>query len=235
MEFINAILEAYNIPPLTAFLLGVITSISPCPMATNLTAMAYLSKDLRGMKALARGLLYVAGRMVSYTTLALMMAAGISAFRLSAMFQRWGEALLGPILIIVGLIMLGIIRIPGLRTQCGTSGVSRRLAESGYMGAFLLGTLFALAFCPYSGALFFGALVPLMAGTASYWILPPLYAFGTGLPVVFFAVLLAMSTRAAIRAMGAIRTTEKYFRIMVAAVFLLVGMYFLQFTWKFFL
>ncbi|NLG07076.1 sulfite exporter TauE/SafE family protein, partial [Candidatus Peribacteria bacterium] len=116
-----------------------------------------------------------------------------------------------------------------------TSGISRRLAESGYMGAFLLGTLFALAFCPYSGALFFGALVPLMAGTASYWILPPLYAFGTGLPVVFFAVLLAVSTRAAVRAMGAIRTTEKYFRIMVAAVFLLVGMYFLQFTWKFFL
>ena len=235
MELINTWIDAYNLPPLTAFLLGVLTSVSPCPLATNITAMAYLSKDLDGKRSLLRGLLYVAGRMASYTALALVMAAGISAFRLSSIFQGWGELLLGPILIAVGLIMLGILRFPSLGIQSRSSSLSRTLAESGYLGAFLLGALFALAFCPYSGALFFGALVPLMAGASSYWVLPPLFAIGTGLPVVFFAVLLSISTRSAARAMGAVKAVEHYLRIIVAAVFLLSGIYFLQFTFKAFL
>ncbi|MDD5469735.1 MAG: aromatic aminobenezylarsenical efflux permease ArsG family transporter, partial [Candidatus Peribacteraceae bacterium] len=192
-------------------------------------------KDLQGKRSLVRGLLYVAGRIASYTVLAFVMAAGISAFRLSSVFQGWGELLLGPILIVVGLIMLNVLRIPQWKSRNTTSPLSRKLAESGYIGAFLLGALFALAFCPYSGALFFGALVPLMAGASSYWILPPLFAIGTGLPVVLFAVLLSISTRSAARAMGGVRTVEKYLRKIVAAVFLLSGIYFLQFTLKAFL
>ena len=235
MDLINTWIGVYNLPPLTAFLLGILTSLSPCPLATNITAMAYLSKDLEGRRSLVRGLLYVAGRMASYTGLALVMAAGISAFRLSSIFQGWGELLLGPILIVVGLIMFGILRFPSFGVKRGTSSVSRKLAESGYLGAFLLGGLFALAFCPYSGALFFGALVPLMASASSYWILPPLFAIGTGLPVVVFAVLLSVSTRSAARAMGAVKAVEHYLRKIVSVVFLLSGIYFLQFTLKVFL
>ncbi|MDD5470200.1 MAG: sulfite exporter TauE/SafE family protein, partial [Candidatus Peribacteraceae bacterium] len=84
MELINTLIDVYNLPPLTAFLLGILTSVSPCPLATNITAMAYLSKDLQGKRSLVRGLLYVAGRIASYTVLAFVMAAGISAFRLSS-------------------------------------------------------------------------------------------------------------------------------------------------------
>lgn len=229
-DVLNALIDTYNIPALTALLLGILTSVSPCPLATNIAAIAYLSKDAHASAArtILRGLAYTFGRIVSYTTVALLLLSGLSAFRVSGFFQGWGERLLGPVLILIGLVMLGVIRWPkgrasGSRVRCAQAWLSQR----GTVGAFLLGALFALAFCPYSAALFFGALIPMTMQEGSAFLLPSLYAVGTGLPVVAFSLLLAVSVQAAGRAFRAVQRTEKFVRVVVALLFLGIGVYFM--------
>ena len=196
MDFINVLIDNYNIPILTAFLLGVLTSISPCPLATNITAIAYISKDIKTVKnTLLNGLFYTFGRGVSYTILATLIYFGLSSFQISRIFQGWGEKILGPILIIIGLVMFGIIKVNFNQGGEKIEKIKVWLAQKGYVGSLLLGVLFALAFCPYSGVLFFGVLIPLTLKSAESLLLPPIFALGTGLPVIIFSFLIAFQCR----------------------------------------
>lgn len=228
-DTLNVLIDTYNIPALTALLLGVLTSVSPCPLATNIAAIAYLSKESRSSpwRTFLHGLSYTLGRVASYTAVALLLLSGFSAFRLSALFQGWGELLLGPVLILIGLIMLGVVRWPGGGKSVRMQRLQAWLSSQGFLGAFLLGALFALAFCPYSAALFFGALIPMTMQAGTGFFLPPLYAIGTGLPVILFALLLAISVQAAGRALRAVQRVEKFVRIFVAVLFLGIGAYFI--------
>lgn len=227
-DTLNALIDAYNIPALTALLLGILTSVSPCPLATNIAAIAYLSKDAGASagRAFLHGFAYTLGRVVSYTIVALLLLSGLSAFRVSGFFQGWGEWLIGPVLIFIGLLMLGVIRWPGGGKGARTQRLQEWLSHRGYIGAFLLGALFALAFCPYSAALFFGALIPMAMKDGTGFLLPPLYAVGTGLPVILFSLLLAISVQAAGRAFRAVQRVEKFVRIAVALLFLVIGGYY---------
>ena len=187
MDFINVLIDNYNIPLLTAFLLGILTSISPCPLATNITAIAYISKGIKTVKnTLLNGLFYTIGRGISYTFLATLIYFGLSAFQISSIFPGWGDKILGPVLITVGLIMFGIIKINFGAKNKKIEKTKEWLANKGYFGSLLLGVLFALAFCPYSGVLFFGVLIPLVLKSTESLLLPPLFALGTGLPVIIF-------------------------------------------------
>ncbi len=227
-DTLNALIDAYNIPALTALLLGILTSVSPCPLATNIAAIAYLSKDAHASakRIFLHGLAYTLGRIVSYTAVALLLLSGLSAFHVSGFFQGWGERLIGPVLIFIGLLMLGVIRLPNGGDGARTRRVQEWLSKRGYIGAFLLGALFALAFCPYSAALFFGALIPMTMKENGGFLLLPLYALGTGLPVILFSLLLAISVQAAGRAFRAVQKMEKFVRITVAIVFLVIGGYY---------
>lgn len=185
MDFINFLIDNHNIPILTAFLLGALTSISPCPLATNITAIAYISKEIKTAKrTLFNGIFYTVGRGLSYTILATLIYFGLSSFQVSSIFQGWGDKVLGPILIIIGLIMFGIIKINFDKGGEKIEKIKIWPAQKEFVGALLLGALFALAFCPYSGVLFFGALIPLVLKSAEGLILPPIFALGTGLPVI---------------------------------------------------
>jgi len=187
LDFINALIDNYNIPILTAFLLGVLTSISPCPLATNITAIAYISKEIKTAKhTLLNGIFYTLGRGASYTILATLIYFGLSSFQVSNIFQGWGDKILGPILIIISLVMFGVIKINFSKGGERIEKIKLQLAQKGYIGFFLLGALFALAFCPYSGVLFFGALIPLVLKSSEGLLLPPIFALGTGLPVILF-------------------------------------------------
>lgn len=187
MDFINALIDNYNIPILSAFLLGVLTSISPCPLATNITAIAYISKDIKSAKrTLLNGLVYTIGRGISYATLAILIYFGLSSFQISSVFQGWGDKALGILLIVIGLIMFGVIKINFGSKSEGLEKIKEWLTKKGYIGSLLLGVLFSLAFCPYSGVLFFGALVPLVVKSQEGLLLPLVFAFGTGLPVIVF-------------------------------------------------
>lgn len=230
MDILNALIENNTIPALTAFLLGVLTSISPCPLATNIAAIAYLSKSLKTVKnTLVNGVYYALGRAASYTLLAVLIYYGLSVFQISKAVQGWGEKLLGPLLIFMGLAMLNIIKIKLPSSRGKLEKIKIWLVGKGNLGAFLLGVLFALVFCPYSAVLFFGALIPLVLKSSCGLLLPPLFALGTGLPVMIFSFILAYSAQKIGRIFCAMQKIEKIARWVVATTFILIGFYYLRF------
>src|SRR5512136_1088333 len=166
MEFLTDLLDNSTMPWLTALLLGLMTAISPCPLATNITAIGFISKDLEDRnRVFFNGLFYTLGRAITYTALALIILLGADQLKFSGFFQRYGEKIIGPLLILIGLFMLDVIKInfPGFSRLA--SGFQNR-KKWGYLDAILLGLVFALAFCPYSGVLYFGMLVPLTITSA---------------------------------------------------------------------
>lgn len=234
MDFINVLIDNYNIPILTAFLLGILSSISPCPLAVNITAIAYISKEIKTIKnTLLNGMYYTLGRGISYTLLAILIYFGLSSFQISKIFQGWGDKILGPVLIIIGLIMFGVIKINVGGHNQKIEKLKEWLANKGYIGSLLLGILFALAFCPYSGVLFFGALIPLMLKSAEGLLLPPIFALGTGLPVIIFSFLIAFSMQKVSKAFHIAQKIEKIMRYAVASIFLITGIYYLQYLIKY--
>jgi cytochrome c biogenesis protein CcdA len=229
MDLINSLIDSYNFPILMAFLLGILTSISPCPLATNITAVAFISKDIKTPKhTILSGLFYTLGRGISYTLLATLIYFGLSSFQVSRIFQGWGDKILGPVLIIIGLIMFDVIKI-NLKTSGKTEKIKLWLADKGYFGSLALGMLFAFAFCPYSGVLFFGVLIPLILKSASGLLLPSIFALGTGLPVIIFSFLIAYSMKTVSRAFQSVQKIEKWLRYGVATIFILTGLYYTQY------
>jgi len=234
MDFINSLIDNYNFPILTAFLLGVMTSISPCPMATNITAIAYISKKIKTAKhTLLNGFFYTLGRGASYTILATLIYFGLSAFQISNIFQGWGDKILGLVLITIGLIMFGIIKLNFGKGGEKIERIKNWLVQKGFIGSFLLGILFALAFCPYSGVLFFGALIPLVLKSTESLILPPIFALGTGLPVILFSFIIAFAVQKLSQVFQAMQKIEKVMHYGIATIFLLAGIYYLQFLVKY--
>lgn len=234
MEFLNTLIDQYNIPLLTAFVLGVMTSISPCPLATNITAIAYISKDIKTPKhTLISGLIYTLGRGISYTLLATLIYFGFSVFSIARIFQGWGDKALGIVLILISLIMFGVIKINFGSKSEKVEKVKIWLSTQGHVGTLLLGVLFALAFCPYSGVLFFGMLVPLVLSSSESLLLPPLFALGTGLPVIIFSIVLAFSVEKVGKMYNAMGKIEKVMRYGVAAIFMITGIYYLQYLIKY--
>lgn len=236
MELINTIIVNYNIPILSAFLLGILTSISPCPLATNITAIAYISKDIKTPKhTILSGLFYTLGRGISYTLLATLIYFGFSSFQISRIFQGWGDKVLGPVLIIIGLIMFGIIKINIKNNNQSVEKIKLWLSGKGYLGSLTLGMLFALAFCPYSGVLFFGVLIPLIINSNGGLVFPLIFALGTGLPVIIFSFIIAFSIQTLGKAFNIVQKIEKWLRYGVASIFVLTGIYYTQFLIKYIL
>lgn len=226
MEFLQQLLENSQFPFISAFVLGLMTAISPCPLATNITAIAYIGKDIDDKKRVfLNGLIYTLGRAISYTAIGLIFFFGASQFKLSSFFQQWGEKLLGPVLILIGLLMFGFLKI----NINGVNNIIQKYSQNrkvSFWSVLIIGILFALAFCPYSGVLFFGLLIPITIASAKGLYLPVIYAFATGLPVIIFAYLLAFTVSGVGKFYNSIQKIEKWFRYMVAAIFSGVGIYY---------
>jgi cytochrome c-type biogenesis protein len=211
----------------TALWLGILTSISPCPLATNIAAVSFLGRRVDApLVVFGGGLLYALGRMVTYATLGTLLLAGLmSAPGVSSFLQRHMHRIMGPLLIVVGLFLLEVIRmrLPGL----GRSGeiLQNRFGSRGMWGAIPLGALFALSFCPVSAALFFGSLVPLALQFESPVLIPTVYGFGTALPVILFAILIALGVRGLGIVMKRVTAIERWARRVMAVIFIGVGIY----------
>ena len=229
MEWINNLLDTATAPVLIAFLLGILTAISPCPLATNIASIGYISRDIENRKAVfIKGVLYTFGRILAYTALGIVLISileeGASVFGIQKYVSKWGELLIGPILILIGLFMLfgNKLTIP----KFGFNGSGESCSKKGGWGAFLLGVLFALAFCPSSGVLYFGMLIPLSVSSAAGWLLPVIYAFATALPVLAVAWILAYSVQNLSTFYGRIQTIQKWLNLVVGILFLIVGIYY---------
>lgn len=227
MELLKAILENYNVPILSALILGLMTSISPCPLATNITATAYISKNIASKKKVfLSGIIYSLGRAFSYSTIGLVLYFGASKFHIARLFQQNGEKYLGPLLILIGLIMLNVIKLDFLGKLNFQEKLSEKFKNKGLLGSFLIGVIFALAFCPYSGALYFGMLIPITISSADGLYLPIVFAFGTGLPVILFTYLLAFAASNINFFYNKIVKIEKVIRLITGIIFVLVGCYY---------
>ncbi len=236
MAFINSIIDSTNTPLLIAFLLGVLMSISPCPLATNIAAVAYISKKIENTKkVLLEGFFYTLGRIISYTLLATLIYFGLSGLKISRFFQSWGDKFLGPLLIIIALIMLGIIKININSSNNKLEKLKEYFAKKGYLGAMLLGVLLSLAFCPYSGVLFFAILIPMTLTISGGPLLASIFGLGSGLPVIAFALIIAFSFQKLNKAFNLVKKTEKIIRYIISISFLGVGSYYTYLLIKFLL
>ena len=232
MTFMEA-MGTSSFPLIAAFFIGLMTAISPCPLATNITAIAYISKKIdNGKHALITGLVYTLGRMFTYVLLAsLIVYIGLNVQAVSLFLQRYGERLIGFLLVFIGLVMLNIIKLPSLKSGDKINKIKEKLSGKGYLGAFLLGVIFALAFCPFSAVLFFGMLIPLALKFSDGILIPSIFALATGLPVIIFAFILTFSVSKLGKVMNKVQTFEKYMRYIIAYVFILVGVYYIWRIW----
>jgi cytochrome c-type biogenesis protein len=221
-------MEFGSIPAVSALVLGLITAISPCPLATNIAALAYVSRRAQERRqAVITGALYTLGRMFSYTIIGiLVIVIGLEIPGVASFLQDFGEQVLGPLLIVVGVMMLMIGRISLGLGGAGLSTLGGKIADWGMVGGFLLGAVFALAFCPYSAVLFFGALMPLSFRSTGGVALPAIYAIGTGLPVLVFGTLLSVGVTRVSSWLNAVTRAEKVIRMVTALVFIGVGIYY---------
>ncbi len=227
MDFLQSRLENNNIPVLSAFVLGLMTAISPCPLATNITATAYISKNISSKKKVfLSGILYSLGRAFTYTTIGLILFFGANKFHIARFFNQNGEKYLGPLLIVIGLIMLNVIRLNFFNKMNFSDKLSEKFKDKGLLGSFLIGAVFALAFCPYSGALYFGMLIPMTISSINGLYLPLIFAFGTGLPVLLFTYLLAFTASSVGTFFTRITKIEKAMRIIAGIVFIITGIYY---------
>jgi cytochrome c-type biogenesis protein len=231
MEWIHELAQNEEMTLLAALALGLLTAIAPCPLATNITATAFIAKTINSRKkVLLSGLLYTLGRMFSYTAIGSIIYFGASTFQIAKLFQGNGEKYIGFVLVILGLIMLDIVKLNFIKGGDWIEKLSHKFKTKGLLGSFLLGALFALAFCPYSGALFFGMLIPMTikSGLA----MPVLFSIGTGLPVILFAFVIAFSMEKLGMYFKAITKIEKVMRILAGVTFIVTGLYYINIYFK---
>jgi len=231
MEFLQSLVDNSQFPILTAFVLGLMTSISPCPLATNISAIGFIGKEIQNkQKVFLNGIIYTLGRAISYSVLGIVfiiiLKQGASVYRIQRVITMYGELFIGPLLIVIGIFMLGIIKI-NFSMSGGLAAKAEKSASGGSSwGALILGIVFALAFCPYSGVLFFGGLIPLSVSSSAGYFLPFIFAIATGLPVILFSWILAYSVSSVGTVYSRIKTFELWFRRVVSIVFILVGLYY---------
>jgi len=210
----------------SALWLGILTSISPCPLATNLAAISYIGRDAsRARRVFLAGLLYTLGRVIAYTALAALVVASIlSAPGTAVWLQRNINLFLGPLLVLVGMVLVGLLELP-MSAGNFWSGYRERVQKLGLFGAGLLGLLFALSFCPVSAALFFGSLIPLAITERSPLLLPAVYGIGTGVPVLGFALVLVFGVKSVGTAFQWVSSADRWLRPATGVVILGVGIY----------
>lgn len=230
MEWLQSILDSGAAPALAAFILGLLTAISPCPLATNIAAIGFISKNIEDRKAIfMRGIYYTVGRVLAYTVLGIILISilkeGASMFGIQKAISKWGELLIGPVLLVIGLFMLFGHKL-NLRKFGFDGSNSEKLAGKGSLGALLLGVLFAMAFCPSSGIFYFGMLIPMSVTATVGWLLPVLFAVATALPVLVVAWILAFSVEKVGEVYGKIQTVQKWLNIVVGTLFVIVGIYY---------
>lgn len=227
MEFLQTLLDNSTIPVITAFLLGILTAISPCPLATNITAIGFISKNIESRHLIFwNGILYTVGRIITYAGIGFVLIPilreGASIYTIQKTISLYGDMIIAPALILIGLFMLFGKRLNLPKFGYTGGGIKR----NGSLGALLLGVLFSLAFCPTSGVFYFGMLMPMAAAETGGYILPFVFAIATGLPVIIVAWILAYSVAGLGKFYHRVQVFQKYMNIIIALLFIVVGIYY---------
>ncbi|WP_297904768.1 aromatic aminobenezylarsenical efflux permease ArsG family transporter [uncultured Parabacteroides sp.] len=228
-QFLSSLIESSNLPILTAFLLGILTSVSPCTFTTNVMVLGYIGKDMNGgHRIFANGLFYTLGRIVSYTTLGLLcipiLKKGASTFFIQSVISEYGGYILAPTLVAYGLFLLFGNKLPIGKFGFKATERSKRL--HGGLGAFVLGLLFALAFCPVSGVFYFGMLLPMAALEPGGYLFPAIFAVASGILVVLIAWIVAFGMSSLGRFYNRVNLFQKWLNLIVGIAFISAGIYY---------
>ncbi|MFP4549018.1 MAG: aromatic aminobenezylarsenical efflux permease ArsG family transporter [Fidelibacterota bacterium] len=212
---------------LSAFWLGILTAISPCPLATNIAAISFIGRKAGQQKhVIFSGLLYSAGRILAYIGLGALITAGLfSMSEVSLFLQKHMNEFLGPIMIFLGLVLLGWIG-SGASFMINSTKLQERAKSGGLLWAVPIGVIFALSFCPVSAGLFFGGLLPMAINERSIFIIPFFYGLGTAVPVVIFAFIMAFSSAYVGKAFKQLNRIDLWVRKIAGTAFILVGIYY---------
>lgn len=226
MEFISSGI-------LVSFWLGILTSISPCPLATNIAAISFVSKKIGSVQAiLLTGILYTFGRMLAYTLLSVVIIYSlISVPEIARFLQKYINIILGPLLIIVGLILINIIKFSFSIGGKLTDRIGAKAEKSGIWGGLLLGFIFALSLCPVSAGIFFGSLLPLSIKFNSTVVLPFIYGIGTAIPVLAFAIVISFSANYVGKVYNQLQKFEWWAQRITGFLFILIGLYLIYRYW----
>jgi len=232
MDFLQGLIDNSQFPFFTAFVLGLMTAISPCPLATNISAIGFISKDIENRKKVfINGLSYTLGRTISYSVLGviliMILKQGASVYKIQRAISIYGEMFIGPLLIVIGIFMLGIIKINFSLSGKLESKAEEKASKGSFWWALILGIVFSLAFCPYSGVLYFGGLIPLSVSSTAGYFLPLVFALATSLPVIIFAWLIAFSIGSIGKVYNKMKSFEKWFRRVVSVLFIGIGIYYI--------
>ena len=221
-------MDSWYLNILSAFWLGVLTSISPCPLATNVAAISFVARNLgSSQKVLWSGVLYSVGRMLVYIVIAVLAVASLLSLpEVSFFLETNMHKIIGPLLIIVGIILLDLLPI-SFSTSFLSNSLQDRAGRWGIWGSGLLGVVFALSFCPLSAALFFGSLIPLAVDGKSAVLMPSAFGIGTALPVVVLALVIAFGVKSLGKFFDKLTQVEKWVRKVTAFIFIAAGLYLL--------
>ncbi len=211
----------------SGFWLGIMTAISPCPLATNIAAISFISRQIGNNKSvIITGVLYTVGRTLTYIILGAGIVTGLLASgEVSRFLQKYLNEILGPLMILLGMTLLGMIG-SGLSYNVMSNHIQQKAQTQGLWFALPLGVLFALSFCPVSAGLFFGGLLPLSIKYSSQLILPSAYGIGTALPVIVFAFLIAFGGEYLGKAFNHLSQIEKWVRRIAGTLFIIAGIYY---------
>jgi cytochrome c biogenesis protein CcdA len=216
--------QSYAWGLLWALGLGVFTAITPCTLVANVAAVSYIGRRVDSPRQiLLAGSFYSGGQTLAYAVLGFIVVAGLLASTaVSSFLHRYMNELLGPILILTAMVLFGLFDItfsgPGIGER-----LQKRVDTWGIWGAFLLGVIFAVTFCPLSGALFFFQLIPASVQLESRLLMPALYGLGNVLPILAITLLLAFGARSFSKTYHRITQLERVLRYLVAALFLAAG------------
>jgi cytochrome c-type biogenesis protein len=227
-EPVLSLSEQWNIPVITALLLGLVAATSPCQLTTNASALAYISRNLNDRKeTLGQTFSFVGGKILVYMLIggtAIYLGMQMTSAYTTVPVILFVRKAIGPLLILAGLYFLGYLRF---RVSVGnrmSEWLKSKIPRSGKWGAFGLGSAFALAFCPTLLWLFFGLLIPLGLKTTGGVFLPAIFAFGTAIPVLFFALILADSTDLLKKKyLKGVRSMNRVATKIAAIIFILAG------------
>lgn len=215
------------LPLLSALWFGILTSISPCPLTTNIAAVSFISRNIKSpVKSITSGVLYTIGRMFTYVIIGSIIVSSLTlAPKISIYLQKYMGKLIGPIMIIVGLFLLELLNI-NTKGKNIDAEKQEKIKKQGLFGALFLGSLFALSFCPISAALFFGSVIPLAIEEQSRIFIPAIYGIGTGIPVLLVAITLAFSAKMVAEMFKKINQFEYWARTITGDFFIVLGIYF---------
>ncbi len=220
-------MEGLTMAFFSAFWLGLLTSISPCPLATNIAAVSFIGKEIGSTRrACLAGALYTLGRSITYAVLGAIISLSLLSVPLLADFlQRRMNTILGPVMIVVGMVLLDLLHL-NIGGSAWLERLQKKASSLGLVGALLMGVLFAASFCPVSAAIFFGSLIPISVKVQSFLLIPTIYGIGSGIPVLAFSLLIALGLTKLGTVYGKVTAFEKYARLGTGVIFILVGVYF---------